>query len=353
VSEQQLDDPDVDAVREQAARALVTQVVPAEIDRLELFSIPLRSLPGFGSMPFASSARGGWAGIAALPGEMRPGADQQVALLRVGPDFFATLGIRVVTGSVFAAEDHQAGERGVVINQAAARHYFGDASAVGQRLEIKGPGTHVYTVIGVVQDAKHYGVRERVAGDRVAYLPLSADSAAGTIFVRTETTPDGIGAAVRVEARRLGVTIERFRLLESDVERMVSREHMVGTLGVGLAMLATVLAIVGLYGLLAYSVGQRRRELGVRIALGAASSRVMVMVLKEALTLFGIGFVIGIPTALGFTRLLRGLVYDVPVTDTATVILATVALGITACVAALIPARRAASIDPASAVRLD
>jgi macrolide transport system ATP-binding/permease protein len=113
------------------------------------------------------------------------------------------------------------------------------------------------------------------------------------------------------------------------------------------------LAIVGLYGLLAYSVGQRRRELGVRIALGAASSRVIVLVLKEALTLFGIAVVIGIPTALGFTRLLRGLVYDVPVTDTATLVLATVALGITACVAALIPARRAAGIDPASAVRLD
>ena len=303
--------------------------------------------------PEAIYARGGWAGIAALPGELRPGANQQVALLRVGPDFFATLGIRVVTGGVFAAEDHQAGERGVVINQAAARHYFGDASAVGQRLEIEGSGRHVYTVIGVVQAVKHYGVRERVAGDRVAYLPLSADNAAGTIFVRTGTTPDGIGAAVRAEARRLGVTIERFRAVESDVERMVSRERMVGTLGVGLAMLATVLAIVGLYGLLAYSVGQRRRELGVRIALGAASSRVMVMVLKEALTLCGIGFAIGIPMALGFTRMLRGLVYDVPVTDTATLILATVALGITACVAALIPARRAAGIDPASAVRLE
>jgi predicted permease len=316
----------------------------------------VEALPGVTAVsysPEAIYARGGWAGSAALPGEMKPGANQQIALLRVGPDFFATLGIRVVTGSVFAEEDHRAGERGVVINQAAARHYFGEASAVRQRLEIKGSGTHVYTVIGVVQDVKHYGVRERVTGDRVAYLPLSADSAAGTILVRTEAPPDGLGAAVRAEARRLGVTIERFRLIESDVERMLSRERMVGTLGVGLAVLATALAIVGLYGLLAYSVGQRRRELGVRMALGAASSSVMVMVLREALALFGIAVVTGIPTALGFTRLLRGLVYDVPVTDTATLVLATVALGITAFVAALIPARRAAGIDPASAVRLD
>jgi predicted permease len=316
----------------------------------------VEALPGVTAVSYSPEpiyASRGWAGTAARPGEIRPGADQQVALLRVGPHFFSTLRIHLLAGNILAAPDHQAGQRLVVINQAAARHYFGDSSAVGQRLEIKGDGTHVYTVIGVVQDVKHYGIRVRVTGDRVAYLPLSADSAAGTIFVRTETTPDGLVAAVRAEARRLGVTIERFRLIESDVERMLSRERMVGTLGVALAVLATALAIVGLYGLLAYSVGQRRRELGVRIALGAASSRVMVMVLKEALTLFGIAVVIGIPTALGFTRLLRGLVYDVPVTDTATLVLATAALGITACVAALLPARRAAAIDPASAVRLD
>ena len=98
--------------------------------------------------------------------------------------------------------------------------------------------------------------------------------------------------------------------------------------------------------------GQRRRELGVRMALGAGSGRVMVMVLREAIVLFGIALVIGIPTALGATRLLRGLVYDVPVTDTTTFVLAAVALGTTACIAALIPARRAATIDPASTIRL-
>jgi putative ABC transport system permease protein len=208
-------------------------------------------------------------------------------------------------------------------------------------------------VIGVVRDVKHYGVRERVTGDRVAYLPLSADEARGTVFVRTDTTSDSVGNALRAEARSLGVVIERFRLVQVDVDRMVSRERMVGTLGAGLAGLATALAVAGVYGLLAYSVGQRRRELGLRMALGAGSSSVMAMVLKEAASLFGAALVIGIPTALGFTRFLRGLVYDVPVTDVGTFVLAAVALGITACIAALIPARRAARIDPASAIRFD
>lgn len=314
------------------------------------------TLPGVTAVSYSPEriyARGGWAGMAARPGELTPGADQQVALLRVGPHFFATLRIHTVAGEVFAAQDHQPDRRLVVINQAAARHYFGDGSAVGRRLEIKGDGTHVYTVIGVVQDVKHYGVRERVTGDRVAYLPLSADKATGTVFVRTDTTSDGLGNVVRAEARRLGVAIDRFRPVESDVNSMVSRERMVGTLGVGLAGLATALAVVGLYGLLAYSVSQRRRELGLRMALGAEASSVMAMVLKEALSLVGIALAIGIPTALGFTRLLRGLVYDVPVTDARTFVLAAAALGLTACMAALIPARRAASIDPASAIRLD
>ena len=314
------------------------------------------ALPGVTAVSYSPDriyARGGWAGMAARPGEFTPGADQQVALLRVGPDFFATLRIQPVAGDVFAASDHQPDRRLVVINHAAARHYFGDDSAVGQRLEIKGDGTHVYTVTGVVQDVKHYGVRERVTGDRVAYLPLSADKATGTVFVRTDTTSDGLGNAVGAEARRLGLAIERFRLVESDVDSMVSRERMLGTLGVGLGVLATALAIVGLYGLLAYSVGQRRREFGLRMALGAQSSSVMAMVLKEAMSLLGVALVIGIPTALALTRFLRGLVYNVPVTDARTFVLAAVALGLTACMAALIPARRAASVDPASAIRLD
>jgi len=208
-------------------------------------------------------------------------------------------------------------------------------------------------VIGVVQDVKHYGVREHVTGDRVAYLPLNAEKATGTVYVRTDPTADASGNAVRAEAQRLGVAIERFRFVESDVDSLVSRERMLGTLGVGLAGLATALAVVGLYGLLAYSVGQRRRELGLRMALGAQSSSVMAMVLKEAVSLFGVALAIGIPIALGFSQLLRGLVYNVPVTDARTLVLAAVALGLTACIAALIPARRAARIDPASAIRLD
>lgn len=316
----------------------------------------VKALPGVTALSYSPEriyARGGWAGMAARPGESTPGGDRQVALLRVGPDFFATLRIQLVAGDVFAAQDHQPDRRLVVINRAAARHYFGDDSAVGQRLEIKGDGTDVYTVIGVVQDVKHYGVRERVTGDRVAYLSLSSDKASGTVFVRSGTTSDDLGNAVRAEARRLGLAIERFRFVESDVDSMVSRERMLGTLGVGLAVLATALAVVGLYGLMAYSVGQRRRELGLRMALGAGASSVMTMVLKEAMSLLGIALVIGIPTALGLTRFLRGLVYNVPVTHARTFVLAAVALGLTACIAALIPARRAARIDPASAIRLD
>jgi predicted permease len=153
------------------------------------------ALPGVKGVTYSPEsiyARGGWAGLAYIPGEFNPRAEQQVALLRAGPHFFDVLGIRLLQGRVFSAADHQPAVRTVVINQAAARHYFGGRSPIGQRLEIKGDGTAVFEVIGVVRDVKHYGIRERVCGDRVAYLALSDDRPMGTILASSAIGAGGL-----------------------------------------------------------------------------------------------------------------------------------------------------------------
>ena len=126
-----------------------------------------------------------------------------------------------------------------------------------------------------------------------------------------------------------------------------------GTLAIVLTGIAITLAVVGLYGVLAYSVGRRGREFGVRMALGAAPSTVLSMILREALLLVGVALLIGIPGALGFSRLLSGLVYGVALTDSRTFALASLAVALIACVAALVPARRAANVDPASTLRVE
>jgi len=316
------------------------------------------ALPGVKGVTYSPEsiyARGGWAGLAYVPGEFNPRADQQVALLRVGPHFFDVLGIRLVQGRVFSPADHRPPVRTVVINQATARYYFGGHSPIGQRLEIKGDGTAVFEVIGVVRDVKHYGIRERVCGDRVAYLALSDDRPIGTILASSAIGSGGLLQLVRAEARKMGPTvlIERFRPVEADVSGMTAKERMVGTLAIVLAGLAVVLAVVGLYGVLAYSVEQRRREFGVRLALGAAPSTVLSMVIREALLLVGVALLIGIPGALAFSRLLRGFVYGIALTDSSNFAIASLTVALVACVAALIPARRAANVDPASALRFE
>jgi predicted permease len=318
----------------------------------------VKAVPGMKGMTYTPEsiyARGGWAGLAYIPGEFDPRAQQQVALLRVGPQFFDVLGIRLVQGQVFTEADHQQTVRRVVINQAAAHHFFGDRSPIGQRLEIRGDGTHVFEVIGVVRDVKHYGIRERVCGDRVAYLALNNERPMGTILARSEIGYSGLRHAVQTAASQVRpkAVIERFRTIEADVSGMVAKERMVGTLAIVLAGIAITLAVVGLYGLLAYSVGRRGREFGVRMALGATPSAVLSMILREALLLVGLALLIGIPGALGFSRLLSGLVYGVALTDSETFALASLAIALIACIASLIPARRAANVDPASALRIE
>jgi predicted permease len=347
----------------------------------------LSSAPGVASVTYSRESvysTGGWAGAAAMPDQPGTKPDRQVALLGVGPRFFDTMAIARRSGRVFDDEEHRAATaandvmeaarasasgatsaaaataaalpiaaRRIVINETMARYFFGDRSPVGQRITMDAGRLGEYEVIGVVRDVRHYGVREQPCGGRVAYLANDPTRPQGAFMVRGNVPLADLQRIVRDELQSTapGVLLERIRPLDADVAEMVGRERMVGVLAIGFALLALTIAAVGVYGVLAYGVTQRIGEIGLRAALGAEPSTLMRMILRDALLLVAAGLAFGVPMTLVFVRVLESLLFGVTATDATTLTIAAVLLAVTAAVAAWLPARRAATIDPTSALR--
>jgi predicted permease len=298
---------------------------------------------------------GGWAGAVTGPvGDRAPATARSVALLRVGPRFFDVLGMRRLAGRSFTAADHDAGSRGIIVNETFARHFFGHASPVGQHVDLDVGSSESYEVLGVVRDAQHYGAREQPCGGRVAYFAIDPSKPGGSVFVRTTSSLADLDAAVRHElGARRGVMIDRLRPLDQDVHAMVGRERLVGFLSGGFALLALAIAAIGLYGLLAYSVSERRPELGLRAALGAEPRTLASLVLREAGGLIVMGGVLGLFGAVAATRLVATLLFGVGGLDPAAFLIASTLLLLVALMACYLPARRASRVDPTVALRAD
>ena len=295
---------------------------------------------------------GGWAGAARLPDEPR-GSDRQVCLMRVGPNFFDTVGIARAGGRVFEADDHRAARRVTVINETMARQFFGSTPAVGRLLFMSAEQSAEYEVVGVVPDVKHYGARERACGGRAAYVPADSAAPAGAFMVRTTIPTADLRRIVQDEIgpSGAGILLERLRPIDADVANLLARERMVERLAVGFALLALAIAAVGLYGVMAYGVGQRTNEIGLRAALGARPAMLMRMVLREAFLLVAAGIVFGLPAAIAATRMLGNLLFGIAATDVPTFAAAAIVLSTSGAIAAWLPARRAAAIDPLVAMR--
>jgi predicted permease len=295
---------------------------------------------------------GGWAGAARMPGQSGT-AFRQVCLMRVGPGFFDTVGITRASGRVFDSADHRAARRVTVINETMAGYFFGQASPLGRTLYMSAEGDADYDVVGVVKDVRHYGVRERACGGRAAYVPADSATPAGTFMVRGTIPLADLQRIVREELREVSsaVLFERLRPLEADVANLAAPERMVGRLAIGFALLALTIAAVGLYGVMAYGVSQRTGEIGLRAALGAAPGALMRMVLREAFLLVAAGVALGLPATIASVRVLGSLLFGIAATDTTTMALAALVLAMIAAIAAWLPARRAAAVDPATALR--
>ena len=283
-------------------------------------------------------------------------APDPVTLTRyASPDYFATMGIRFVRGRAFNPNEGVAGKgfRPVVINEELAKHLWPNvADPVGKRFTSRGDTSQNWsTVVGVVRDAKHYGLaRPMIPG---LYLPMTrVDSTSNvdsySLVVHTAGNPTSLFPSIRavIRARDPELPIVGLKTAEATLDQSLSDTRLIAFSLAAFAAVALTLAIGGIYAVLSYVVGRRRHEIGIRIALGAQRRQVGALVVSQGLRLVGLGLLLGIPLAIASSRVLSSLLTGIEATDPLTYASVVAVLSITGAVAAFVPARRAASMDP-------
>jgi predicted permease len=271
----------------------------------------------------------------------------------VSPGFFRTLEIPLLEGRGFTAADLDGAPRVGVVNESFVKHFFPNESPLGRHFGF-GEKPDI-EIVGVVPDTRYEGVREDIPEQVFVPFAQSPWPTGAQVYVRTDRRPEDAVPAARAVARGLDASlpIVELRLMEDQKNSTLSVERLLAFLATAFGVLATILAAVGLYGLLAYSVARRKREIGLRIALGAQRGDVSWLVLKEVVWLFAIGAAAAIPAALVLGRWTESQLYGVSASDPLTMGAAVVGLSLVALAAGYLPARRAARTQPMEALRLE
>ena len=294
----------------------------------------------------------------------RPDENLDVRKLVVTPDYFETVGLRVIEGRGFTAHDTRNASPVAVINETMATYFFGKRSAIGQRFVFGGPMTGSgIEIVGVVRDAVYNRLRDRPP--RLAYLPLaqqSEDSAFhGPVLLRdieVRTVP-GAASAVAAPLRQVvaaaapNLPVIAISTLCDRVDRSLGQERAIAQLTGFFGALALLLAAIGLYGLMSYVVARRTREIGVRMALGALPKDVRGLILRETLALTAAGIALGFPAALLSLRLVSSQLFGLSPHDPATILMAMMVMTAAAVLSGYVPARRATKVDPMEALRYE
>jgi predicted permease len=270
------------------------------------------------------------------------------------PGYFKTMGIPMLEGRDFDSRDVRPNAKVAIVNQRFAKHFFGEKSAIGRHLgQGGGRDSKLDTeIIGVVADSLYEGPREGVR--RQVFVPNYGNNSVA-FYVRTATGSDAAYTAVQNAVKKLDSSLPIYGLktLEGQLDETLLTERLIALLSAGFGLLATLLAVIGLYGVMAFIVTRRTKELGVRMALGAQRRTVVWLVMKEVLILVTIGLVIGVPSAIGLGRFVSTQLYGIQGTDTQTALMMVVALSTIAAIAGMIPAHRASRIDPITALRFE
>jgi predicted permease len=272
----------------------------------------------------------------------------------VGPKYFQTMGIALLRGRDFTAHDNEAAPRTAIVNDAFARKYFDGEEAIGRRVSFRGAQGPWSEIVGVVRDSKYRTLGE--APRPTAYVPLAQNHETGmALHVRTAGDPSSVAGAVRREIQSLdqNLPVTSLQPMSDVVGSSLFAARMGAVLLATFGLLALLLAGVGLYGVMSYTVSRRTREIGIRMALGAQSGSVLRLVLNEGLRLVGSGVAIGLVVAAGATRLLASFLYGVSPLDGATFVAIPLVLALVALLASYLPARRAARVDPMIALRYE
>jgi predicted permease len=284
-----------------------------------------------------------------------PAANEEMELnfVRVTPTYFRTLGLTLLQGRLFDDRDRDGQPTRIVVNETMARRYWPDGRAAGGFVRFDSHAPYDVEVIGVVRDAHYRMVREDPRPS--FYVPIAqVPASSGVVHVRYAS---GDASAGLDELRRAiaavdaAVPVTRVHTLVDQIERNIADERMAMAVGFTLAMVALILATAGLYATMAFVVGRRTREIGVRMALGARAADVRVLVVREALTLAVVGVVLGLAVSAWVGYALRNQLYGIGAMDSVSLIAAGTILASAAVLASWLPARRAARVDPVVALR--
>src|SRR5690606_21264580 len=284
-----------------------------------------------------------------------PATDANSRYSRIAPDYFSTLGIPLIAGREFTRADVLGSGKVAVVNETFAKKFGLDRDAVGKFMSQGGGDELDIQIVGMVQDAKYSQVKDEIPP--LFFTPYRQDEQGGfmNFYVRTNGDPRELLGVVPSLVARMdpNLPVEQLKTLPAQVQENVFMDRMISTLSAAFAGLATLLAAVGLYGVLAYTVAQRTREIGVRMALGASGGRVRAMVLRQVALMLVVGAAIGIGAAFGLGRMAQSLLFgleghDPVVVVAAAALLATVAMG-----AGYLPARRASRVEPMQALRYE
>jgi putative ABC transport system permease protein len=262
----------------------------------------------------------------------------------------------LLAGRPLTVDDESGKAKVAVVNESFARHFFGDPPrAVGHFFGAGGGNVKTdIEIVGVTKDARHTTLRDDVL--RTTFLPYEQQEPSSMAFyLRTWQEPEAAESSIRRAMQGLDskIVLDSFRTMDEQITNNLSTERLVALLASAFALLAALMAGVGLYAVLAYSTAQRTREIGIRMALGAAQATVIRMVLMEVVWLAGISIVLALPASLLLTRTVRSQLFGISSGDPLTFCLATLLVGAVAILAALVPARRASRIEPMRALRYE
>ncbi len=332
----------------------------AEISRLvDQLQQRFAALPGVRAVTFSENGLFSGpesAGPIIVEGYGAAGKPEVARFDQVGPGYFSTVGIPILLGRDFTAQDAAGAPRTVIVNEAFARFYFQGTNPVGRQIFwLPGQRTGL-EIVGVAANVKDHSLRWGAI--RRFYVPMHQPIEAVTTVnfeVRTTGDPQQAAGAIRRELGAVDPTLPLVRLdtLEGLIDRSLIEERLIASLSGFFGVLALVLACTGLYGVMSYSVARRTSELGLRMALGAGSGDVLRLILRESVVLVGLGIALGVPAALAAARLISSRLFGLGAADPRAVATATLLLLLVALLAGYVPARRAGRIDPMVALRTE